>query len=352
MSESTSNLQANSIRSFVIGGAGFIGSHLVDALVERGPVTIYDNMSVGKYEYIQPHLERYSEDKSNKCIKNSGAKIIVGNVLNLETLTHSMAGHDIVYHLSANPEARAGLGNTRLDLEQGTIATYNALEAARKNDVKKFMFASSGTVYGDTPFDCRECDLGNLPISLYGASKLAGEAMISAFCECFGIHAVICRFGNVVGKRATHGAILDFYNKLIQHPDYLDVLGNGNQIKPYLHVKECVKGIIHATNYGMENSKNVSIYNIAPSTTTSVSTIAEFCVLEHMKYCETAISKKAKITYGSNRNGWLGDVPYSRLVPNKLSRLGFHVKHTSDEAVAIAVEEIAKEVFTEPIRKG
>ena len=315
------------MRSLVIGGAGFVGSHLVDRLVERGPVTVFDDLSVGKREFIGAHLSNGS---------GSGrAELVVGNALDLPALTAAAKGHDVVFHLAANPEARWGLERTRLDLEQGTIATYNALEAARLAGVKKFVFSSSGTVYGDASAACAEGDLGRLPISLYGASKFAGEAMISAFVECFGLEGYICRFGNVVGPRGTHGAILDFCKKLKAHPDYLDVLGNGRQAKPYLHVTDCVAGLLFVLDHA--KGERPAIYNLAPDST-SVTRIAELCVA-------ASPNKTARIDFGSSAQGWPGDVPKSLLDPGKLSALGFRVRHTSDQAVAMAVSEVAREVF-------
>jgi UDP-glucose 4-epimerase len=313
------------VRSFVIGGAGFIGSHLVDRLVERGPVTVFDDMSVGKEAFLGAHLP------------SGRAKLVVGNALDLPGLTAAMRGHDVVFHLAANPEARWGLERTRLDLEQGTIATYNALEATRLNAVKKFVFSSSGTVYGDEASPCGEGDLGKLPISLYGASKFAGEAMLSAFVECFGLEGFICRFGNVVGPRGTHGAILDFCKKLKTHPEYLDVLGDGRQAKPYLHATDCAAGLL----FVLDNAKGEkpAIYNLAPPDSTSVKRIAELCVA-------ASPNKTAAIQYGGGAQGWPGDVPRSLIKPDKLAALGFRVRHTSDEAVTMAVTEVAREVFT------
>ena len=201
-----------------------------------------------------------------------------GDARELQPLVEAMRDHDVVFHLAANPEARWGLERTRLDLEQGTIATYNALEAARLNGVKKFMLASSGTVYGNVAQACGEVDLGHLPISLYGASKFAGEAMVSAFGECFGIDGFICRFGNVVGPRGTHGAILDFCKKLKMHGEYLDVLGDGRQAKPYLHVTDCVAGILFVVDHA--KGENPAVYNLAPPDATTVKRIAELCVAE------------------------------------------------------------------------
>ncbi len=314
------------MRSFVIGGAGFIGSHLVDRLVERGPVTVYDNLSVGKPEFIRAHLE-------------SGAVTLVeADALDLPKVVAASREHDVIFHLAANPEARWGLERTRLDLEQGTIATYNALEAARQNGVKKFVFSSSGTVYGNVAEPCSEGDLGSLPISLYGASKFAGEAMLAAFVECFGLEGFICRFGNVVGPRGTHGAILDFCKKLKDHPEYLDVLGNGRQAKPYLHVSDCAAGILFVLDKAPHDVGGPAIYNLAPPDSTSVARIAELCVA-------ASPNKQARIEFGTSVQGWPGDVPRSLVKPDKLAKLGFRVRHTSDDAVKLAVAEVAAEVF-------
>ncbi len=313
------------MRSFVIGGAGFIGSHLIDLLVERGPVTAYDNMTVGKREFLGHHLD------------TGRVTLVQADALDLPALTAAMAGHDVVFHLAANPEARWGLERTRLDLEQGTICTYNALEAARLNGVPKFVFSSSGTVYGNVAEPCGEDDLGKLPISLYGASKFAGEAMLSAYVECFGLEGFICRFGNVVGPRGTHGAILDFCKKLKAHPAYLDVLGDGRQAKPYLHVTDCAAGLCYVLDHA--TGEKPAIFNLAPPDATTVKRIAELCVA-------ASPSPGARIEYGGGSQGWPGDVPKSLVKPDKLAALGFRVRHTSDEAVRISVSEVAREVFT------
>jgi len=316
------------MRSFVIGGAGFIGSHLVDRLVERGPVTIFDNLSVGKLDFVAGHLA------------SGRATLVEGDALDLPALTSAMSGaagegHDVVFHLAANPEARWGLERTRLDLEQGTIATYNALEAARLAGVRRLVFSSSGTVYGNTAEPCGEMDLGHLPISLYGASKLAGEALVSAYVECFDVRGFICRFGNVVGPRGTHGAILDFCRKIKSHPDYLDVLGDGRQAKPYLHVTDCAAGLLYVLDHARDK---LNVFNLAPPDVTSVRRIAELCVA-------ASPHKNARIEYAGGTQGWPGDVPRSRVRPDKLTQLGFSVRFTSDAAVERAVSEVAREVF-------
>ena len=326
------------MRSFIVGGAGFIGSHLTDKLVEQGPVTIYDNLSVGKREFVAGHLS------------SGAATLVAKDALDLEALTQAMAGHDVVFHLAANPEARWGLERTRLDLEQGTIATYNVVEAMRLTGVRQLIFSSSGTVYGDTAEPCGELDLGSLPISLYGASKFAGEALVSAYVECFGLSAVIFRFGNVVGPRGTHGAALDFLKKLRDARTYLEVLGDGRQAKPYLHVTDCVEGL----GFGFDHLRKIvaadakarsegsrghlQIFNLAPADFTSVRRIAELCVA-------ASPYPAAEIRYTGGERGWPGDVPQSRLKPEALAAAGFRVKHTSDEAVQMAVRALVKEVF-------
>ncbi len=313
------------MRSFVVGGAGFIGSHLVDRLVLRGPVTVYDNLSVGRRAFLDAHLA-------------SGAVTLVeADVLDLERLVAEVSGHDVVFHLAANPEARHGLANTRLDLEQGTIATYNVLEAMRRNDVRTLVFSSSGTVYGETARTSAEGDLGDLPISLYGASKLAGEAMISAFVECFGLTARVFRFGNVVGPRGTHGAALDFLNKLAQGGTHLEVLGDGRQSKPYLFVTDCADGML----FGLDHTpatERIATYNLAPAGATTVARIAELCVA-------ASPYPGAEIRFTGGDRGWPGDVPRSRMDPSKLATLGFAVRMSSDEAVLAAVRALAEQVF-------
>jgi UDP-glucose 4-epimerase len=307
----------------VVGGAGFIGSHLVECLLEIGAgVTVFDNLSVGKREFLSRAFEL-------------GAELVEADALDLEALTRAMAKHDFVFHLSANPEARWGLDNPRLDLEQGTICTWNVLEAMRRTATKQLIFASSGTVYGDTAESCAETDLGSLPISLYGASKFACEGLVSAFVECFGLSAWIYRFGNVVGPRGTHGAALDFLNKLKKNPEELEVLGDGRQSKPYVHVNDCVAGVL----FGVEHARErLNVYNIAPLDFTSVQRIAELCVA-------ASPNSNARIRYTGGVRGWPGDIPHSRLNPEKMAALGFRVSHSSDQAVSAAVSALAREVF-------
>jgi len=313
------------VRSLVVGGAGFIGSHLVEALVARGPVTVLDDLSVGRRAFIAGPIDR------------GEAELVVGSALDIDLVERVVAGRDLVVHLAANPEARWGLEDTRRDLEQGTMTTYNVLEAMRRQRTPAFLFSSSGTVYGEAPGACGEMDLGHLPISLYGASKLACEAMIAAFVECFGLRATILRFGNVVGPRGTHGAALDFFKKLEKSPQELEVLGDGSQSKPYLHVSDCVAGMLFAFD---QQPDRLGVFNLAPPDATSVRSIAERCVA-------ASPYPSASIRYTGGDRGWRGDVPRSRMKPDTLAALGFRVRHTSDEAVDLAVRALAREVFGE-----
>jgi len=305
------------LRVFVSGGAGFIGSHLVDKLMTLGhTVTVYDNLSSGKVEFIEHHFG------------NPKFKFIKADMLDLKILTDNIKGHDVIFHLAANPEAREGIYKTNLDLEQNTIATYNVLESMRRNNIKKIVFTSSGTIYGEAPFVPIKEDYGPLlPISLYGASKLACEALISGFCHLFDIQAWIFRLGNVIGPRATHGVIFDLINKLRKNSSILEVLGDGGQTKPYIYVDDCINGIL----FGFQNAnEKINVFNLATSTVTSVKDIVK-SILEKME-CQNS-----QVEYTGGRRGWPGDIPEVLTSVEKLRKLGWTAKLTSDEAVMKAM---------------
>ncbi len=308
----------NSSKYFITGGAGFIGSHLVDRLIKESEVTVYDNLSSGNLEFIEHHL-----GKDNFHFVEAG-------LLDFDTLSRSIKGQDAVFHLAANPDIRAGTEKTDLDLKQGVLTTYNVLEAMRLNNIKKIIFTSSGTVYGEVTEPVTE-DLGPLlPISLYGASKLAGEGLISAFCHLFVMQAWIFRLANVVGTRCSHGVIFDFINKLKQNPNKLEVLGDGRQEKSFLHIDDCIDGML----FGIEHSqKPLSIFNLGTDSWTGVTTIARM-VVEAMGLSDVSIN------YTGGNRGWKGDVPQVRFNISKMRQLGYEPKYNSEGAIRKAVEGI------------
>jgi UDP-glucose 4-epimerase len=308
----------------VVGGAGFIGSHLVSRLVERAQVTVLDDLSSGRQAFLDSAMA------SGRC------ELRIGSVFDADLLSSCLRGKIAVFHLSANPEARLGLEQPMLDLEQGTLATHAVLDAMRRSNVKGLVLASSGTVYGLSRSVCREQDLGNLPISLYGASKLASEALVSAHVECFGISAWIFRFGNVIGPRSTHGAAFDFLHRLARQPQQLTVLGDGQQSKPYLYVTDAVQAML----FGFEHAADpLNVFNVAPQGASTVQAIAELCVA-HSR------NPSARIVYTGGQRGWRGDVPHCRLDSSALAALGFTVPRSSDEAIALGVRELAQEIFS------
>lgn len=312
-------------KCFVTGGAGFIGSHLADRLIGSGEVTVYDNLSSGKKEFIQHH-----SGKSN-------FRFIEADLLDFDTLNKAIAHHDMVFHLAANPDVRAGITNTNFDLRQGTLATYNVLEAMRLNQISKIVFASSSTVYGEAGTKPVSEDYGPLlPISLYGASKLACEGLISAFCHLFDMQAWIFRFANVVGARSSHGVIFDFINKLQKNPEELEILGDGTQEKPYLYIDDCIGGIL----FGYEHSQEqVTVFNLGVDSSTNVTAIANMVV-------EAMGLSGVKFSYTGGTRGWRGDVPQVRYDTGKISRLGWMPGYSSDEAVRQAIKDIGKSRFS------
>jgi UDP-glucose 4-epimerase len=316
------------MRCFITGGAGFIGSHLIDRLILQGDVTVYDNLSSGRIEFIAHHFG------------NPNFEFIQKDLLDLEDLKEAIKDHDVVFHLAANPDARLGIEDTSLDLNQETIATYNVLEAMRVNGIKKMVFSSSGTIYGETPVIPLPENYGPvLPISLYGAGKVASEALISAFCHTFDMQSWIYRFANIVGPRGTHGVIFDFLHKLKRNSNELEILGDGNQKKPYLSVEDCVEGIL----FGFENSnERVNFFNLGCESSTDVRTIARMVVKEMGL-------ESVKFEYTGGDRGWPGDVPQVRFNTEKMEKLGWKPRYTSDQAVERAIKFLIEEIIGEKV---
>lgn len=310
------------MRVFVSGGAGFIGSHLVDLLVARGDtVRVYDNLSSGRPAFLAHH--------------GDAVEFVKGDLLDLEAVVDAMDGVDLVFHLAANPDIRLGTKVTDTDLKQGTVATYNVLEAMRRQDVKDIAFASSSVVYGETEVMPTPEDHGPLfPISLYGASKLACEALCSAWVGTFGLRAWVFRFANIVGPRGTHGVIFDFIHKLQADPTRLEVLGDGFQEKSYMEVRDCAMAMIHCVET-MDDRLNY--VNLGAKDTCSVRRIAEIVV-------EASGLPDVEIHYTGGDRGWAGDVPKAMLSVDKLASHGFVAEHSSESAVRLTAEALIEEI--------
>lgn len=299
----------------VTGGAGFIGSRLCAHLIEQGhAVTAYDNLMLGRREYLAT-LE-----------KNPRFRFLQKDLTNDPELSKTLKGIDLVCHLAANSDISNNT-STDVDFKNGTLATYNLLEAMRLSGNQKIIFASTSAIYGEATEKPTPENYGPLlPISLYGASKLAAEALITAFSHNFGIQAWIYRFANIVGPNLTHGAIFDFVKKLKLNPEKLTVLGDGTQKKSYLHVDDCISGMW----FGMQKSTApVQIFNLASEGVSEVKFLATEVVNQ--------MGGRAQIEFGQGDRGWPGDVPYTWLDGARLKKMGWSAKLTSDEAVRSAI---------------
>jgi UDP-glucose 4-epimerase len=301
----------------VTGCAGFIGSTLVDRLLTEGHSVIgIDNFSTGREEFLRDALT------------NTNFKLLVLDLLDLEGLKKAMHGCEIIFHLAANADVRFGTDHPRKDLEQNTIATYNVLEAMRSNNVKKIVFSSTGSVYGEaavipTP------ENGPFPIqtSLYGASKAACEGLISAYCEGFGFQSWVFRFVSILGERYTHGHIFDFYQMLKKDPSCLAVLGNGKQRKSYLYVQDCIDAMILAIQKADEK---VNIFNLGVDGYVEVN--------DSVGWICKALKVSPKLVYSGGDRGWIGDNPFIFLDTNKINSLGWIPRVSIEEGVVKTVE--------------
>lgn len=296
----------------VTGGAGFIGSHVVDRLVEIDDVKVVDNLSSGKKEFI-----------------NESAEFILAD-LTKDDLTDHLRGVDEVWHLAANPDVRMGSEKPEEIYRNNVLATFRLLEMMRKAKVNKIIFTSTSTVYGEPKLIPTPEDHLTHPISIYGASKLACEALIESYCYTFGMVAYIYRFANVIGKRSTHGVIYDFINKLKINQNELEILGNGEQNKSYIYIDDCIEAMFT----GLKAKETFNVFNIGSEDQIKVKRIAEI-VCEEMK-----LSPKFKFTGGDR--GWVGDVPVMLLSIEKLKKLGWRPKYNSETAVRMAVRDLLK----------
>jgi UDP-glucose 4-epimerase len=309
----------------VTGGAGFIGSHLVDRLLQKNRVTVLDNFSSGLREHIAQHQS------------NPDFKLLEIDLMDSKSVEKAVSGKDMVFHIAANPDVKLGAEDTRVHLDQNVLATYNLLEAMRKTGVLRIAFTSTSTVYGEADVVPTPEDYGPLkPISLYGASKLSCEALISSYCHTFGMQSWIYRFANIVGERGTHGVLVDFIRKLRENPGELEILGSGKQRKSYLEVKDCVDAMVHCVD---RSDEETNIFNIGSFDSVDVTGIADI-VAERMGLSGV----KYRYTGGIDGRGWKGDVKVMQLSIDRITEIGWTPKHSSVESIKVAVDALLKDV--------
>lgn len=305
------------MKFFITGVAGFIASNLADRLLADGHIVVgYDNFSTGQEAFV------------SSAQQNKNFALVRGDVLDLPALADAMRGADFVFHFAANADVRFGTDHPRKDLEQNTIATYNVLEAMRANNVKHIAFSSTGSVYGEakvipTPEDAP------FPVqtSLYGASKLAGEGLLAAYCEGFGFTGYIFRFVSILGERYSHGHVFDFYQKLLQNPHELYVLGNGRQRKSYLYVQDCIDAILFAVE---KSQDKVNIFNLGTD---------EYCeVNDSIGWICGHLGLDPERKYSGGERGWVGDNPFIFLDTAKIRSLGWKPKLTIQQGIIRTLE--------------
>jgi UDP-glucose 4-epimerase len=318
-------------RSFIAGGAGFIGSHLTRALLRRPDqsVVVYDNLVSG------------SEARLVGVLGDPRLRLVVADLQQLDSVVEEMAGTDHVYLLAANPDIAAAADDPGIDFWQGTYLTHNVIEAVRINEVPRMTFASGSGVYGDLGLQEVDEEFGpQIPVSTYGASKLACESMLAAYSHLFGIDAVAFRFANVVGPGQTHGVTYDFVRRLLEDPTRLRIMGDGSQSKSYIHVSDVVSAILTLTDKGWSGYE---VFNAGTGDYITVTEIADLVVerlgLEDVRY-----------EYGGGPRGWKGDVPIVRFRSEKLAALGWRCEHTSAEALQDSIDANIAEAQTEARR--
>ena len=308
---------------FLVGGAGFIGSHFVDRLlgdpdVER--VTVYDNFSSGRRWHLENHRD------------NARLHVIEGDAAHLELLTKSMMQHQVVIHLASNPDIARAAVEPEIDFYQGTRLTNNVVEAMRRAGAKRLLYASGSGIYGEQGELEMVEDFGPLiPVSTYGASKLAGEALIASYCAMFGLLGCVFRFGNVVGARQTHGVGFDFVRKLVADPTRLGIFGDGQQSKSYIHVSDVVEAVLLANRL---SERPFQAFNVATSDYITVTEIADLAV----ECC--GLTEKPRFEYTGGDRGWKGDVPVIRLNTDRIRSFGWECRWKSRDALRMAMMDL------------
>lgn len=311
---------------FISGGAGFIGSHLCERLIQRsvGSVTVYDNFSSGNRVH-------------ELLLKNLGVHVVEADIADIDVLVRAMAGADAVFHLAANPDIAKAVTQPDIDFWQGTLLAQNVFEAARKNAVEKIIYFSGSGVYGDRAACEFAEDYGPMtPISTYGASKLGCEALLCAYCHMFGMKGRAFRFANVVGPRQTHGVGFDFLRRLKTDPARLRILGDGTQSKSYIHVDDVLNAVLRIA---MDCNAGYDVYNVATGDYITVNDIADIAV-------EIAELRRGSVRYeytGGDR-GWKGDVPVVRFNCKKIEESGWRCKRNSRQAMHDAMAAMWREL--------
>lgn len=298
-------------RVLVTGGAGFLGSYLVEALLQKGEVVVFDNFSSGRMEFLA----------------GVDVKVVGGDVRNFEEVKKVFRGVDTVYHFAADPDVRNSVEKPLENFGIDFLGTLNVLEASRLNDVEQIVFASSSVVYGNADIPTPE-NAPIAPVSNYGAAKASSEHYIYTYSQLYGIKATVLRYANIIGPRLTHGVIYDFYMKLEKDPKELEILGDGNQEKSYLHVKDAIDATLLAVQ---ETKRNFDVFNVGSEEQITVKGIARLVVsilgLENVLY---------KFTGG--KIGWLGDIPIMLLSIEKLKRLGWKPRFRIEKSIFHTVE--------------
>ena len=318
------------MKVLVTGGAGFIGSHLVDELIRQGHhVTVYDNFSTG----FRQHLDQ--------ALKTTRLKIIEGNILDLSRLKSALEDVSTVFHLAANADVRGGIVNTAIDFEQNILGTYRVLEAMRARSISEIVFTSSATVYGEPDRFPTPESQPLIQTSLYGASKLAAEAMIQAYGEYFGIRSYCFRFVSWIGERYSHGVVRDFVQKLMRNPKELEILGDGKQRKSYLHVADGIRGIFSA----MQNLKDLkNVLNLGHVEYMNVKDVANII-------CQEMGLKNVDYRFTGGPRGWLGDSPFVLLDISKIRETGFQPEISIEEGVRRTVRYLLENRWVLEARK-
>lgn len=312
-------------RICIVGGAGFIGSHFVDRLLASDAterVTVYDNFSSGR----EWHLAHHQND--------SRLDVVKADVRDLEELVRAMDGHDTVVHLASNPDIARAATEPAVDFDQGTLLTHHVAEAARRGGVRRVLYASGSGVYGDLGEHEVAEDYGPLvPVSTYGASKLAGEALFASYAAMFGLTVRAFRFGNVVGPHQTHGVGYDFVRRLLDDPTQLRILGDGQQSKSYIHVSDVVAAVLLAAQ---QARTPFDVFNVATGDYVTVTEIAELAM--------EVVGLQAGSTrfeYTGGDRGWKGDVPVVRINTDRIRAIGWSNERTGRQALQASMESMA-----------